>query len=275
MSHDPLDDFTVEDFTADGKTHPVYVKGSGPAVIVIAEIPGITPLVASFARRVADAGCTVFVPSLFGVDGFDPAKLARPGSFADSGRVAGNLLRKVCVSREFTILATGRTSPVVSWLRALAREAHERCGGPGVGAIGMCLTGGFALAMAVDDTMIAPVLSQPSLPLRLVGNARNIDISDDDLVRVKSRCAAGLQVMGLRFDGDPMVPADRFAFLRDQLGDAFIGIELPGSAANPDALLPVPHSVVTEQLIDEPGEPTREALDRVLAFFTDKLGVSA
>ena len=147
----------------------------------------------------------------------------------------------------------------MSWLRALAREAHERCGGPGVGAIGMCLTGGFALAMAVDDTMIAPVLSQPSLPLRVVGNARNIDISDDDLARVKSRCAAGLQVMGLRFDGDPMVPAERFSYLRDQLGDAFIGIELPGSSANPDALLPVPHSVVTEQLIDEPGEPPRGA----------------
>ncbi|HNP57825.1 MAG TPA: dienelactone hydrolase family protein [Gordonia sp. (in: high G+C Gram-positive bacteria)] len=275
MSRDPLDDFTVEEFTADGKTSPVYVTGSGPAVIVIAEIPGITPLVASFARRVAAAGCTVFVPSLFGVDGLDPAKLARPGTFADTGRAVGSLLRKVCVSREFTILATGRTSPVVSWLRALAREAHERCGGPGVGAIGMCLTGGFALAMAVDDTMIAPVLSQPSLPLRVVGNARNIDISDDDLARVKSRCAAGLQVMGLRFDGDPMVPAERFSYLRDQLGDAFIGIELPGSSANPDALLPVPHSVVTEQLIDEPGEPTREALDRVIAFFTDKLGVSA
>ena len=275
MSRDPLDDFTVEEFTADGKTSPVYVTGSGPAVIVIAEIPGITPLVASFARRVAAAGCTVFVPSLFGVDGLDPAKLARLGTFADTGRAVGSLLRKVCVSREFTILATGRTSPVVSWLRALAREAHERCGGPGVGAIGMCLTGGFALAMAVDDTMIAPVLSQPSLPLRVVGNARNIDISDDDLARVKSRCAAGLQVMGLRFDGDPMVPAERFSYLRDQLGDAFIGIELPGSSANPDALLPVPHSVVTEQLIDEPGEPTREALDRVIAFFTDKLGVSA
>ena len=86
MSRDPLDDFTVEEFTADGKTSPVYVTGSGPAVIVIAEIPGITPLVASFARRVAAAGCTVFVPSLFGVDGLDPAKLARPGTFADTGR---------------------------------------------------------------------------------------------------------------------------------------------------------------------------------------------
>ncbi|MFT4201810.1 dienelactone hydrolase family protein [Gordonia sp. (in: high G+C Gram-positive bacteria)] len=275
MSRDRLDDFTVEEFTADGKTHPVYVKGSGPAVIVISEIPGITPLVADFARRVVDAGCTVFLPSLFGIDGLNPRPSVKPGDLADSARMAGNLVRKVCVSREFTILATGRSSPVVTWLRALAREAHERCGGPGVGAIGMCLTGGFALAMAVDDTMIAPVLSQPSLPLRPLGNARNIDISDADLARVKTRCAGGLQVMGMRFEGDPMVPPERFAFLREQLGDAFIGIELPDSAANPDAVLPVPHSVVTEHLIDEPGQPTREALDRVIAFFTAKLGVPA
>ena len=158
-------------------------------------------------------------------------------------------------------------------LAALAREAHARCGGPGVGAIGMCVTGGFALAMAVDDTIIAPVLSQPSLPLRPVGSARNIDISDDDLARVKTRCAAGLQVLGMRFNGDHLVPAERFDFLREQLGDAFISIELPNSAANPKGAIP-PHSVVTEHLIDEPGEPTREALDRVLGFFTEKLGVT-
>lgn len=272
MPRDPLDDFATEQFTADGVTHQVYVQGSGPAVIVLSEIPGITPLVADFARRVAEAGCTAFMPSLFGIDG----QSILPASASDvvaSGRMAGNLVRKVCISREFTILATGRSSPVVTWLRTLAREAHARCGGPGVGAIGMCVTGGFALAMAVDDTIIAPVLSQPSLPLRPVGSARNIDISDDDLARVKTRCAAGLQVLGMRFNGDHLVPAERFDFLREQLGDAFISIELPNSAANPKGALP-PHSVVTEHLIDEPGEPTREALDRVLAFFTEKLGVT-
>ncbi|MFT3899571.1 MAG: dienelactone hydrolase family protein [Gordonia sp. (in: high G+C Gram-positive bacteria)] len=274
MAVDALDDFTLEEFTADGKTNPVYVKGTGPAVIVISEIPGVTPLVADFARRVVDAGCTVFMPSLFGVDGFNPRPSAKPADLANTAKMTGSLLTKVCVSREFTIFATGRSSPVVTWLRALAREAHERCGGPGVGAIGMCLTGGFALAMAVDDTMIAPVLSQPSLPLRPIGKARNIDISDADLDRVKMRCAGGLQVLGMRFEGDPMVPAERFEFLREQLGDAFIGIELPDSAANPDAVLPVPHSVVTEHLIDAPGEPTRDALDKVVAFFQTKLGVT-
>ena len=250
----PLDDFTVEEFTADGKTSPVYVTGGGPAVIVIAEIP-----VSPAGRLVRPARGR---SRLHGVRAVAvrrgrtrPGEAGAAGTFADTGRAVGSLLRKVCVSREFTILATGRTSPVVSWLRALA-EAHERCGGPGVGAIGMYLTGGFALAMAVDDTMIAPVLSQPSLPLRVVGNARNIDISTT-ISHASSRAARPGCGSWARFDGDPMVPAERFSYLRDQLGDAFIGIELPGSSANPDALLPVPRSVVTEQLIDEPGEPTR------------------
>lgn len=269
---DPLDDFTRGIFTHDGVTHHTYTKGSGPAVIVMAEIPGITPRVADFARRVADRGMTVVMPSLFGEDGLDPYATSReniPTLAKGLTKFAG----KLCVSREFTKLATGRSSPVVKWLRALAADAHERFGGPGVGAVGMCFTGGFALAMSVDDRMLAPVLSQPSLPFRPIGSSRNIDISPRDLETVKSRCAAGLQVMGLRFEGDKLAPADRFDYLREQLGDAFIGVELPDSAANPDSPMP-PHSVLTEHLIDDPGQPTHDTLLRVLDFFATKLEVA-
>ena len=132
---------------------PSTGPGPGPAVIVISEIPGITPNVARFARMVAGIGCTAVMPHLFGDDGGDPTMPLRPAEVA-----------KACVSKEFTILALNRTSPVTVWLRALARAEHERCGGPGVGVVGMCLTGGFALAMMVDDVVVAPVLSQPSLP---------------------------------------------------------------------------------------------------------------
>ncbi|WP_132993893.1 dienelactone hydrolase family protein [Gordonia zhaorongruii] len=268
-----LEGFERRDFAHDGVTHRHYVIGSGPAVIVIAEIPGITPKVAGFARRVADAGFTVFLPSLFGTDGADP----NPNGITDAARAGGVMIRalgKVCVSREFTVLATGRSSPVVSWLRALSRSAHAECGGPGTGAIGMCLTGGFALAMSVDDTMLAPVLSQPSLPFGITpGRRRTIDISPDDLSRVQTRCAKGLQVMGARFEGDVLSPGGRFDFLREHLGDAFIGVELPDETANSEGALP-PHSVVTEHLVDAPGEPTREALDDIIAFFREKLGVA-
>lgn len=268
-----LHDFERDQFTDGGVTHHFYRRGSGPAVVVIPEIPGLTPKVADFARRVADAGCTVYVPSLFGVDGAEGS----PDGIRDLPRVGGIMARslgKVCVSREFTVFATGKSSPVVVWLRALARHAHAECGGPGVGAIGMCVTGGFALAMAVDDTMLAPVLSQPSLPLGITpSRRRTIDIAPDDLETVKARCAKGLQVMGARFQGDRLVPGSRFDFLREQLGDAFIGVELPDDAANPAAPMP-PHAVVTEHLIDEPGEPTRDTLDQIIDFFREKLGVA-
>ncbi|WP_415973898.1 dienelactone hydrolase family protein [Rhodococcus sp. 077-4] len=270
MTDDTLADFERTEFTADGRTAPVYRIGTGPAVIVMSEMPGITPRTAEFARTVAGIGCTAVVPHLFGVDGKDPlaAPLGALGTVASISRA----MVPACISREFTILATGKSSRVVVWLRALAAQEHERCGGPGVGAIGMCFTGGFALAMAADDRLIAPVLSQPSLPFAVSkSRSRSIDITPDDLDKVKSRCAAGeITVLGMRFEGDTMCPPARFRWLREQLGDAFVSVELPDSSFNPEAFGP-PHSVVTEGLIDKPGEPTRQALDQVLDLFRRRL----
>jgi len=241
--------------------------------IVIAEMPGITPKVLDFARRVADIGCTAVLPHLFGTPGRDPNPSAH-GAVASLATVAGSIV-PACVSREFVTLATGRTSPVIDWLRALARSEHARCGGPGVGAVGMCFTGGYALAMATDDVLLAPVLSQPGLPLGLTGGQRrSIDISLNDLATVKHRCARGLTVLGLRFKGDRLVPAERFEYLREQLGDAFVAVELDAADANPEGVLPA-HSVLTEHLIDEPGQPTRAALDGVLDLFRTRLLAAA
>lgn len=270
MADDLLSDFEKTTFTDDGKTRTVYRLGEGPAVIVIAEIPGITPKVADFARKVAAIGCTAVMPHLFGDPGRDPNS-QRGGRVTGVGMMARSIVPS-CISREFTVLATGKTSPVVDWLRALAASEHDRCGGPGVGAIGMCFTGGFALAMATDDRLLAPVLSQPSMPFGVgASRRRNIDISPEELEVVKGRCAAeGLKVIGMRFTSDRLVPSERFDFLREQLGDAFVAIELDDDAANPDSDMP-PHSVVTEHLIDEPGQPTREALDTVLDLFRERL----
>ena len=259
---DPLDDFERSDFTAQGTTRAVYRTGSGPAVIVISEIPGITPNVARFAREVAGIGCTAVLPHLFGDDGRDPSV-----PYALASIVRG------CVSREFTVLALNRTSPVTTWLRTLARAEHERCGGPGVGAVGMCFTGGFALAMMVDEVVLAPVLSQPSLPLPLTKKGkRDLGISDSDLARVKQRCETeDICVLGLRFTGDRAVPAERFQRLREELGDKFMAVELDSSPGNPYGHPKMAHSVVTEHLQDREGTPTRAALDQVLQLFRDKL----
>lgn len=65
-----LEGFDVKPFeSSSGRKRNIYRMGSGPAVIVIHEIPGITPLVADFARRVADNGMTVVLPDLLGTPG--------------------------------------------------------------------------------------------------------------------------------------------------------------------------------------------------------------
>jgi dienelactone hydrolase len=268
MADDDLVDFERASFTHDGKQRTIFRLGTGPAVIVIAEIPGITPKVAAFARRVAEMGCTAVMPHLFGEPGKDPL-----GEGTVKGLVHGvRTMLPLCVSREFTTWATNRTSPVVDWLRALAASEHQRCGGPGVGAIGMCFTGGYALAMATHPSLLAPVLSQPSMPMAATKKqAHAIDCSPTDLDIVRQRCATeGLEVLGLRFKSDRFVPDARFQFLREQLGDAFVAVELEDDAAHPDAAMK-PHSVVTEHLIDEPGEPTRAAVDQVLELFRSRL----
>jgi dienelactone hydrolase len=260
----PFPDLERSEATYDGKTYPVFRGGRGPAVIVIHEIPGLHPGVIAFGRRLIAAGMTAYFPSLFG----------EPGREVSTSYMLGEMSR-ACVSSEFATWATRRTSPVVSWLRALARDAHAACGGPGVGAVGMCLTGGFALAMMVDDTMVAPVLSQPSMPFPIsASRRRDVGVSDDDLVKIRARCAAGTPVMGLRFTGDRAVPGERFARLREELGDHFIAIEIDSSPGNPYGIPGDAHSVLTHHLVDQPGHPTRVALERVLAFFRDRLAVA-
>ncbi len=258
---DALADFTTDNFTYQGKTKTLYRKGRGPGVVIMHEIPGITPAVADFARRVADAGFTSMMPVLFGT----------PGKPISAGYAVGQILR-VCISREFTCFATKQASPVAEWLRALCRHIHAECGGPGVGAIGMCLTGGFALALMVDPSVMAPVLSQPSLPFP-VGQARRaaIGISDQALAVVKARTAAGCSLLGLRFTADKAVPPERFATLRRELGDGFLAVEIDSSPENPHGIPASAHSVLTTHFRNEPGHPTYEALQQVLTHFRTQL----
>lgn len=256
--HDALEDFEARDLELLGETRRVYVSGSGPAVIVMAEMPGIYPLVSRFARRVRDTGFTVWMPSLFGDDG-------RPLTMGYALRS----MVKGCISRQFRAFAANDSSPVTRWLRALAAHAHPLCGGRGVGAIGMCFTGNFALSMMLEPAMRAPVLSQPSLP---IGKRGGMHIAPGELARVKERMEReDLTVLAYRFAGDSFCRAERFAAYQEALGDRFVGRVLPDSAANPDAMMKNPHSVVTAHLIDREGEPTRKALDEILAFFRQRL----
>lgn len=256
-----LSDYTQTEFTHEGKTKPVYVRGHGPAVIVIHEIPGITPNVIRFANWVVDAGFRVYMPLLVGEAGRDVTIPYVLKSMAT-----------ICIRHEFHVLASNRSSPVTTWLRALARHAHEEAGGKGVGAIGMCFSGNFAMSMMMEPAVMAPVLSQPSLPFPF-GTARKaaLHVSPEELANLKARCAKGDKVLGLRFKGDVTSPGARFETLRRELGDGFEGIEIDDKYANPKSPEPKPHSVVTEDLIDEDGQPTKEAAKRVIAFFVERL----
>lgn len=238
-----LDGWALSSHTHGGTTHPTYRRGTGPGVIIISEIPGITPAVVAYAEEVVAAGFTVVMPQLFGT----------PGGPASAGAVA-RTLGSICVSRELSLFALGQTQPVADWLRSLARDLHAELGGPGVGALGMCFTGGFALAMMVDPSVAAPVLAQPSAPLP-VGRKRaaDVNLSPDDLAAVKARAAAGCQVLGLRYRSDLAV-GRRFETLTRELGAAFLRVEFPGRQ----------HSTLTEHR-------QQEAVDRTLAFFREKL----
>lgn len=238
-----LHGWTRAAYEADGRSYDTYRRGTGPGVIVIHEIPGMTPEVIGFAQEVVDAGFTVVLPHLFG----DPGRPL-------SARYAASVLPRVCVSKEFTTFATGRTSPIAGWLRALSRSVHEELGGSGVGVVGMCFTGGFALAMMVDASVAAPVLAQPSLPFP-VGARRGADLglSPADLEVVKARAAAGCPVLGLQYQGD-RATGTRFATLKRELGAAFTAVEFPGSR----------HSTLT-------AHRQQEGVDAVLHFLDERL----
>jgi len=241
-----VEGFELTTFTYDGKTRDVYRGGQGPGVIVIHEMPGLTPNVAAFGRRVRDAGFTVVMPSLFGTPG-------KPASTPYAVRQ----LAWGCVSREFHALALQRTSPITVWCRALARDLHRELGGPGVGAVGMCFTGGFALAMMLDEHTVAPVLSQPSLPFAIgAARAADLNLSPEDLERMVARAQGGCEVLGLRYTGDRFV-GTRFAPLQRLLGPKFLPVEFPSTTK-------ADHSVLTEHVQEA-------AVQRVIAFFAEKL----
>ncbi|MDX1890509.1 dienelactone hydrolase family protein [Mycolicibacterium sp. 050158] len=257
-----LTGWTAAPFTAAGFTHDVYRKGEGPGVVLIPEMPGLHPGVLALGNHLVDNGFTVAAPSLFGTPG---APAIRPATVP--------ILLKGCVTKEFAALTTNADRPVAKYLRALARDLNAATPGKGVGVIGQCFTGGFALAAAVDDSVLAPVLSQPSVPLPLTAkHRRDPGLSEGELKVIERRAAQeGLCAMGLRFSEDAMAPGERFQTLKARLGDAFEVIEIDSSKGNPDGIGRMAHSVLTDQVREVDGNPSYEARKRVVAFLTERL----
>lgn len=238
-----LSDWRPGEHAADGSAYPTYTQGVGPGVIVVHESPGLTPEVIEIGQHLVDNGLTVVMPHLFG------SSHAPPRTWE-----AARVVPRLCVTREFTLFATGRTAPLAGWLRSLAREVHASAGGPGVGVLGMCVTGGFALAAMVDPVVVAPVVAQPATPLPIgPSRAADVNLSADDLAAVRRRVAGGCPVLGVRYHSD-WVTGTRFETLRRELGDGFIAVELEGHG----------HATLTDHRHPE-------AVERVTAFLRARL----
>lgn len=252
-----------EPFSAAGFTYDVYRKGEGPGVVLIPEMPGIHPGVLALGNHLVDNGFTVVIPSLYGTPG---APALRAGALG--------VIARGCVAKEFAAFATNKDRPISHYLRALARDLNAKTPGRGVGVIGQCFSGGFALAAAVDDSVLAPVMSQPSLPMPLTPRQRaDSGVTDAELKIIEKRAAdEGLCALGLRFSGDPLVPAERFRTLKDRLGDAFEVIELDSAKGNPGGFGRMAHSVLTLEVRETPGNPAYAARKRVVEFLKERLG---
>jgi len=257
-----LDGYVRFDFTdpPGRRTRPVFRRGAVPAVIVIHEMPGLHPLVARFADRVASAGMTVFCSSLFG----------QPGRTVTAGSALGTMLKAICIRREFHVWSTDRSSPIVDWFAGARRLRPRRVRWPGRGGGRDVL---LALAMMTEPAMLAPVLSQPSLPLTAGSRRRAcaVDASPAEIACAERRFEEeDLSMIGLRFLGDPFVPDARFASLKSTFGARFEAIEIEPKFARPDPRM-APHSVLTLHLDDrDPAGPTKRAEERVIAFFKQR-----
>ncbi len=247
-----LDGYTRSSFSAPsskGATlrHDVYARGDGPVVVLVQELPGIGPETLRLADRLVERGFSVVLPHLFGPLGRLSMK--------------GNLARVICMRREFALLASRRTSPVVAWLRALCRSIKEERGVPGVAVIGMCLTGNFAMALMVDEAVLAGVASQPSLPLH---DQSALHLADADIAVIRERLDRLGPMMALRFEGDSLCAPARFAAIDAAFNDDRERVRL--------RTMPGPgHAVLTLDFVDEDGHPTRDAFEELVGYFEDAL----
>ncbi len=231
--------------------HPVYTKSAGdnaPVVIVIQELPGIGPSTLTLADKLVDAGFTVVLPHLFGPLG--------------EVSLAGNFARVLCLHREFSLFAKHASSPIVDWLRALCQHQRELHGIKGVGVIGMCLTGNFAISLMADDAVLAGVAAQPSMPI--VVDPHSLHMSDAEISRARERMDEIGPALAYRFEQDKLCKPEKFTAIDRVFNDDAERVRL--------RTIPGPgHSVFTLDFVAGDGSPTQAALDEVIEYFGEQL----
>ncbi len=228
-------------------SHTVYTKGDGPVVVIIQELPGIGPETLALAGKFVDEGFTAVLPHLFGPLG----KTA----------MNSNLLRVFCMRKEFNLFEKGKTSPIVDWLRALCQDLRTQHQTKGVAVIGMCLTGNFAISLMADDSVLAGVSSQPSMPL---GKHDALHMSSQDISEIRKQLDQKGPMLAYRFEGDKFCQAEKFKAIDQTFNDDTPRVKLTTIPGNG-------HSVLTLDFVDQTGHPTRTAFDEVLTYFRGAL----
>jgi dienelactone hydrolase len=247
---DLLVDYTRVPFgsVVDGRqvTRDVFrAPRTGPPVVVLHEAFGLTRFTVGVAKSIQEAGLTPVLPVLVG----PPLP------------TLGQSLRgfaRICVMREFGAWARNEATPIATWLRALARHERDEAGGTRVGVIGMCFSGGYALAMALDDAVAATVSSQPAIPFAIPGKRRNLGVNRDDLGLLRERTDDGARVRTLRFQRDPISPGVRCDELMKQLPKA-TPVEIP-------TLNPLNHSVLSMAVGKPKDSELGNALEDTVTF---------
>lgn len=256
-----LEKFDCYPFEFNGMARDIYKIGTDdqPAVLILQELPGITEHTLRFALRLHADGYAVYLPLLFGDAGsaYEPLK---------------NLAR-ICIRREFVMMALNRPGPLTDWLRALSGHISSMSQGRPIGVIGMCYSGGFVLSLMMDPSIAAPVMSQPAKGMLLKRWKASLGVSDADIQASLARSQRdNISILGLRFSNDIMCPPERFDTMEKLFGERFIRVDIDSSLFNAHRISPLAHAVLTVDYNDTPEHPTRKAYETLLRFFHERLG---
>jgi dienelactone hydrolase len=246
-----IEKYQKTQFEAEGISHDVYFKGSGPPVVLMHEIPGMTVGCLRVSQQIIDAGFTVYLPLFFG----QPERT----------HAIRNLFSAICIQREFNIFASNGSSPIASWLRHLCRKVSAEKKGLGVGLIGMCFTGNVVLSVMAEPAVGATVMCEPALPFF---RKATLGVPEEDLVAARARAKQN-PILAYRFSEDGVCPRERFDTLRNTFGSGIQAVEFPSQRGNPFGLPQNAHSVLTNEFpgYQDPNHPTQRALSEILANF--------
>lgn len=258
-------------FSSGRIAHPVYYAGDqeAPPVLLLPEIAGFSPGLRMFAERLIEARFRIFLPWLFG-------PLGKRAPLRNAMRL--------CVSREFANLRGGVSSPITTWLRALTAHISQHSGGKRVGAIGMCLTGAFAIPLVIDPHVVAAVAAQPAVPLSPLfltlgigseGRMSQLNVSDSEIAEARARLDAGhTHLLAVRCRSDRICPRAKIERLRREFP---VGLEIREYAEPEErnCLGERPHATFTREYRLAPSAPadhySRRAFADLVAFLDGHL----